>query len=294
MNSLRFRKTSIGDKAIYISFFVIFVIFAVIYIYPLFWAIFNSLKSMEEYSINGLTLPKKPLFKHYLQIFTVFRSVGIDGTTYGYFAMLFNSLWILVVSVFVNVSSSAMLAYALSRFRFPGSNFLYGVVIFANTIPIIGAGPAAYKLAMALNMVNNPSIIWLMWASGFDFAFIVLYGYFKGVSRSYSESAKIDGANNLVILFKIILPQVVPCLAAIAITQAIGVWNNYSVCMVYLRDYPNLAYGMYTFKGDAFLEEDSTPIYFAAAVVSCIPVIVLYASTQELILTNMTTGGLKG
>ena len=103
-----------------------------------------------------------------------------------------------------------------------------------------------------------------------------------------------DGASNWTILMKIILPQVTPCIVAIAITQATGVWNNYSISMIYLRDYPNLAYGMYLFKDSTFLVKDSMPIYFAAAVISCIPVIILYASTQELILTNMTTGGLKG
>ena len=208
--------------------------------------------------------------------------------------MLFNSWWILIVYVTVNVCSSSLLAYALSRFRFPGSKFLYSVVIFANTIPIIGSGPAAYKLAMSLNLINNPSAIWLMWASGFDFAFIVFYGYFKGISTSYSESAKMDGANNFTIFLKVIIPQIIPCLVAIAITQAISIWNNYSISMVYMRDYPNLAYGMYLFKDNSFLVADSMPIYFAAAVISCIPVIILYASTQELILTNMTTGGLKG
>ena len=293
MDKLKFKHVPLRDKIIYIAFFTIFVIFALIYIYPLIWAFFNSLKSTEEYTANTLSLPKEWLFYHYVQVFTEFRSVGIDGTLYYYFQMLFNSLWILVVYVMVNVCSSAMLAYALARFRFPGSNFLYALVIFANTIPIIGAGPAAYKLAMSLHMINNPTIIWLMWASGFDFAFIVLYGYFKGVSNSYSESAKIDGANNLTILFKVILPQVIPCLVAIAITQAIGVWNNYSISMVYMRDYPNLAYGMYLFKDD-FLGADPRPIYFAAVIVSCVPIIVLYACTQELILTNMTTGGLKG
>lgn len=187
-----------------------------------------------------------------------------------------------------------LLAYALARFRFPGSKFLYALVIFANTIPIIGAGPAAYRLAMNLNMVNNPMTIWLMWAGGFDFAFIVLYGYFKGVSASYSESAKIDGANNWTIFIKVILPQVTPCLAAIAITQATGVWNDYSTPMIYMRDYPNLAYGMYLFKDNSFLVKDGMPIYFAAAVISCLPVIILYTCSQNLILNNMTTGGLKG
>ena len=295
MTKLKFKSSPVSVKIIYICFFVIFTFFAVLYLYPLLWAILNSFKTMKEYSTDSLSFPENWLFRHYLEVFTEFQAVPLSGgEPFKYLDMLLNSLWILVVNVFVNVVSSALLAYALARFRFPGSKFLYALVIFANTIPIIGAGPAQYKLAMSLNMINNPAAIWLMWAGGFDFAFIVLYGYFKGVSRSYSESAKIDGANNLTIFIKVILPQVTPCIVAIAITQATGVWNNYSISMLYLRDYPNLAYGMYLFKDSKFLVKDSMPIYFAAAVISCIPIIVVYTCSQNLILNNMTTGGLKG
>ncbi len=103
-----------------------------------------------------------------------------------------------------------------------------------------------------------------------------------------------DGASNWTILVKVILPQIIPCIVAVAITQAITIWNNYSISMVYMRDYPNLAYGMYLFKDSAFLVKDSMPIYFSAAIISSVPIIILYASTQKLVLTNMTTGGLKG
>ena len=295
MTKLKFKHVPFHEKVIYVFFVIFFSVFAVLYIYPLLWAMLNSLKTMKEYATDSLAWPQQWLFSHYADVFTEFQAVPLSGgEPFRYFDMLFNSLWILVVNVFVNVASSTMLAYGLARFRFPGSKFLYAVVIFANTIPIIGAGPAAYKLAVELNMVNNPSAIWLMWAGGFDFAFIVLYGYFKGVSSSYSESAKIDGANNLTILLKVILPQVTPCIAAIAITQATGVWNNYSISMLYMRDYPNLAYGMYLFKDSTFLVKDSMPIYFAAAVISSLPVIILYTCSQNLILNNMTTGGLKG
>ena len=295
MTKLKFKNAHVGDKIIYVFFFVLFAVLAILFLSPLLWATLNSFKTMEEYTTNSLAFPANWLFRHYLEVFTEFQAVPLSGgEPFRYMEMLFNSLWILIVNVFVNVVSSTLLAYALARFRFPGSKFLYALVIFANTIPIIGAGPAQYKLAMSLNMINNPATIWLMWAGGFDFAFIVLYGYFKGVSRSYSESAKIDGATNFMILVKIILPQVTPCIVAIAITQATGVWNNYSISMIYLRDYPNLAYGMYLFKDSNFLVRDSMPIYFAAAVISCIPIIVVYACTQNLILNNMTTGGLKG
>lgn len=297
MDKIKFKNSPASVKVIYISFFAIFVLFAFMYIYPMIWAILNSLKTMEMYATDSLALPTEWRFINYVNIFKEFKvacTAIIGKEYYSYWDMLFNSLWILVVHVFVNVTSSAMLAYAIARFRFPGKNFLYTVIIFANTIPIIGSGPAQYKLAMELNMVNNPMTIWLMWASGFDFAFIVFYGYFKGISSSYSESAKIDGASNLTILLKVILPQIIPCLVAIAITQSISIWNNYSISMVYMRNYPNLAYGMYLFKDGTYWIADSMPIYFAAAVISCIPIIVLYACTQNLILTNMTTGGLKG
>lgn len=295
MTKLKFKHVPLFEKVLYVFFVVFFSVFALLYIYPLCWALINSLKTMKEYATNSLTMPTQWLWSHYKDVFTEFQAVPLSGgEPFRYMDMLFNSLWILVVNVSVNVISSTLLAYALARFRFPGSKFLYAVVIFANTIPIIGAGPAAYKLAVELQMVNNPSTIWLMWAGGFDFAFIVLYGYFKGVSRSYSESAKIDGATNMTILLKVILPQVTPCIAAIAITQATGVWNNYSISMLYMRDYPNLAYGMYLFKDSTFLVKDSMPIYFAAAVISSVPVIILYTCSQNLILNNMTTGGLKG
>ena len=297
MEKLKFKKSPISVKIIYLFFLILFITFAAMCIYPILWAVLNSLKTMAEYSTDSLVLPEEWRFVNYVNVFRDFKvacTAILGKEYYGYLDMLLNSLWILVVHVFVNVASSALLAYALAKFRFPGRNFLYGVVIFANTIPIIGSGPAAYKLAMTLNFVDNPWGIWLMWASGFDFAFIVFYGYFKGISKSYSESAKIDGANNMTVLMKVIFPQIVPCLVAIAITQSITIWNNYSISMVYMRKYPNLAYGMYLFKDNTYWIEDSMPIYFASAVISCIPIIVLYASTQNLILTNITTGGLKG
>ena len=209
--------------------------------------------------------------------------------------MLFNSLWILVVAVVVETLTSALLAYPLARFRFPGKEFIYGVVIFANIIPIIGSGPAKFKLMAALNMINNPSAIWISWANAFDFAFIVFYGTFKGISMTYSEAAKMDGASNIRVLFQIIFPQAFPSIAAIAITSAINVWNAYGTVQVYLYDYPNLAYGLYLFqKSGMNYVENPMPIYFAATIISCIPVIVLYAANQKLILTNITAGGLKG
>jgi len=284
------KKSSMSEIVTAIIFLILFIIIAIVCIYPLFWAFNNSLKTFDEYSENNFILTKSWDFYNYFKVFN--GTFQYNGVTY--LGMLYNSLWILVVRVFVNIASSLMLAYAIARFEFPGRKFLYAVVIFANTIPIIGSGPATFKLLNSLSMVENPTTIWLSWAGGFDFAFIVLYGYFKGISPSYSESAYVEGAGELRVFFSIILPQIVPCVVAIMITQAIGVWNDYSTVMIYLRTRPNLAYGLYMFNTESIYISNSKPIYFAAAVISAVPVIVLYACTQKLILTNMTAGGLKG
>ena len=290
MRNILSKKSSKSEIITAIIFLILFTFIAIICIYPLLWAFNNSLKTFDEYSENNFILTKSWDFYNYFKVFNgTFQYNGIT-----YLGMLYNSLWILVVRVFVNIASSLMLAYALARFEFPGQKFLFAVVIFANTIPIIGSGPATFKLLNSLNMVENPTTIWLSWAGGFDFAFIVLYGYFKGISPSYSESAYVEGAGELRVFFSILLPQVVPCVVAIMITQAIGVWNDYSTIMIYLRTMPNLAYGLYMFNTESIYISNSKPIYFAAAVISAVPVIILYACTQKLILTNMTAGGLKG
>ena len=290
MRNILSKKSSTSEIVTAIIFLILFIIIAIVCMYPLFWAFNNSLKTFDEYSENNFILTKSWDFYNYFKVFN--GTFQYNGVTY--LGMLYNSLWILVVRVFVNIASSLMLAYAIARFEFPGRNFLYAVVIFANTIPIIGSGPATFKLLNSLNMVENPTTIWLSWAGGFDFAFIVLYGYFKGISPSYSESAYVEGAGELRVFFSIILPQVVPCVVEIMITQAIGVWNDYSTVMIYLRTKPNLAYGLYMFNTESIYISNSKPIYFAAAVISAVPVIILYACTQKLILTNMTAGGLKG
>ena len=288
----KFSRKSLSEKITYCIFFCFFLFFAICFVFPLFSTFLNSFRSIEDYydpNRNPFALPDVWQTDSWGRIFTEFQFRG-----YTYLDMLWNSAWMLVVRVTVNILSSTLLAYAVAKYRFPGRGFLYGVVIFAQTIPIIGSGAAGYKLMTALNMVNNPTLIWISWATGFDFAFIVLYGTFKGVSESYSEAARIDGAGNLTVLFRIVFPQAMPSIMALAITQAISVWNDYSTVMIFLRNYPTLSYGLYVFPSAAVYIENSTALYSAAICLSIIPVMLLYALNQKTILTNMTTGGLKG
>lgn len=282
---------SLPAKIALICFFLFFIFEALVHIIPFLWVLNNSVKTTEEFYESSVALTKTWSFSNYKDVFSQFKVKG----SVGYLSMFTNSIWQTGVYLFINLLSSFLVAYAISKYRFPGRGVFFSIMIFTQTIPIIGTGAAAYKLKYALGMINNPATIWLSWAMGFDYSAFILYGTFQSVSNSYFESAKIDGANNWQIMFKIMLPLALPCIAALAVTNFVSMWNNYAVSQITLNKYPNLAYGLYLFQssGSNYIANPKG-VYFAALVLTALPGIILYSCFQNLIINNITVGGIKG
>jgi ABC-type glycerol-3-phosphate transport system permease component len=287
----KFKTFSVSAKAVLIFYLVFFIVEAILHLMPVFFVINVSFKNKYD-PLNAFAIePQLFTMRNFVNVFTKFKVAG----NLGFFGMFFNSLWSTTLRIVVSVISSTLLAYALARFRFPGRNFLYGVVIFIQTVPIMGSGGADFKLRSALGMVNNPATIWISWAVGFDYTCFILYGTFQGIAKSYSESAEIEGANQWQVLWKIIFPMVFPAILAMSITTFTGHWDDYATFQIFLSKYPNLAYGLYqygTSKQGAFLGGKMT--YYAALLCSSMPVIIIYTCSQTLILKNIAVGGLKG
>ena len=286
----KFGKLHAGVKITLILFFLFFLVEAVIHIFPFLWVINNSLKVADEYYENPMALTNTWQFANYLKVFTEFR---VEGSV-GYGEMFFNSCWQTFVYLFVNLFSSMFVAYALAKFRFPGKGFLYGVLIFIQTIPIIGTGGAAYKLRYELGMINNPWTFWVSWAVGFDYSAFILYGTFQSVSNAYAESAEIDGAGESAILWKVIFPQILPAMLALMVTNFVARWNDYTTSQIYLNEYPTLAYGIFLFQKESMYLEAGKGVYFASLLLTAIPGIIMYACFQGLIINNLSVGGIKG
>lgn len=287
----KFKNFSVGAKAVLIFYLVFFIVEAIIHLMPVFFVVNVSFKNKYD-PLNAFAIePQLFTMSNFLNVFTKFKVSG----NLGFFGMFFNSLWSTTLRIFVSTASSTLLAYALARGRFPGRNFLYGVVIFVQTVPIMGASAADFKLRLALGMVNNPATIWISWAVGFDYTCFILYGTFQSISRSYSESAELEGANQWQVLWNIVFPMAFPAILAMSITSFTGHWDDYATFQIFLNKYPNLAYGLYqygTSKQGAFLGGKMT--YYAALLCSSLPVVIIYTCSQTLILKNIAVGGLKG
>ncbi len=286
----KFKKMSLLAK-IAIAFVFIWSVFQlVIHVYPLVFVLNNSLKTSTEIYESSFALTKTFSFGNYITMLEKFQVKG------GIFfeELLWNSLWQTTLYLFANIASSTLLAYMLAKYRFPGKGLLYGVLIFIQTIPIIGGGAANFKLLYGLGFINNPWIIWIYWGMGFDYSAFILYGTFKSLSNSYGEAAKIDGAGNFMVFFKIVLPMMFPSIIALLVTNFLTMWNNYTVSQVTLSKYPNLAYGLFVFQTNSLHIQEGDTIFYTALVAAALPGVILYLSMQNLVVKNLTVGGLKG
>ncbi len=286
------QKGSISRKIVYGIAFAFFVIYTVLILYFFVYGILISLKNSQEvflddqFSLNLFSIPKPMNFKNYVTAFTAF---ALEEDTY--LIMLWNSIWRTTASAFLSWFSTAIVCYVLVHYKSRFTSFLYTVGLFISMLPLYGGQGAQYRLYDQLNLINNPAISFLS-ISLYGAYFFYMYAFWKGISHSYAEAASLDGANHYQILFKVMLPQVLPSIVALFIMQFITAWNDYESTAAYMYEYPNLAYGTYAYSLVSTYNAN-IPAYFAGVMLSLVPVLALFIAFQNTIMEKVYFGGLK-
>ena len=124
--------------------------------------------------------------------------------------------------------------------------------------------------------------------------FLLFYAAFQGVPWEYAEAAFIDGAGHYKVMFRIMLPLMIPTFSAIFLLSFLSTWNDYNTFIMWLPSYANLAYGMYLFQMDASSYGASMPQIMAGFIICMIPTVIIYIASQKLITSKLMIGGLKG
>ena len=253
-----------------------------------FWGICVSLNDTISYSLNPSKIfPKTINFSNYIN---AFRAIEYNNTNF--YGMIFNTLWYAVGSALIRTFVTVVSAYTISRYDFPGKKFLYAFVVLQMMIPTYGNQIASYQLLMDFKLLDSPMFL-ITQAAGHGMYFLIIYSFFTGTPKDYAESAKIDGANDWVICFKISLPMAINIVLALFITQLMTLWNDYSSVMIYLPSYPTIASGLFRYREIATFSLNM-PTYFAGMIISALPILVLWIVFNETLMTSMTIGGLKG
>ena len=269
----------------------IFCFFAFTYLYIFWFTFINGLKSHNECIMKPWDLPSELHFENYK--FLIEEFIVYEGKPYehNFWQMLFNSLMFSIPGNILNLLFTAMAAYVTSKYNFKGAGFFYALTLFVMMFPIYGSGGASYRLSYNLGLINSYKVILFAWG-GFNSAYLYMHAAFKGVSSTYMEAAKIDGANDYTIFFQIMLPQIRGLLFSLFIMGWIAEWNNYSGVLLTQRKLPTLAGGIYLFQGETSSTVRQHILYAAYFLVS-VPPIVLFASFNKLLLTSVSIGGIK-
>lgn len=284
----RMKKYSRQEKIllpIFHGFLFILVVWAFL---PIVYVLMNSLKDVTEFNNDTLGFPSKIAWSNYKNAFTLtYRNTSLMG-------MFFNSLIFTLTFSSANVFSSCMAAYVISKFRFRGRGFIYGMVIVVQILPIYGGGGAGFILASDLGLVDNIWLLWITSCGGFDYTFLIVHSYFENVSNEYAEAAYVDGAGNFFVFLRIMLPMVIPAVMFFWLSAVISLWNDYMTPMMYLPSTPTLASGIYNLSARTSFAKGGKTTYFAALIISVIPVVALFLCTQSAIFKIDLDGGLKG
>lgn len=284
----RWRSFTRQEKILLPIFMFCIFIFVIKSMLPICYAIMNSVKSIEQFNISAVEFPNS------FEIGNFKKALGLvyRNTT---LVQMFGYTCIFVVTYLGgSMMSSLMAAYILSRFRFIGRNFIYSVAVVKQFIPIFGTAGKAFMLLTDLGMIDNYWTIWISGAGGFDYAFLIIYSYFENVDRAYAESAKMDGAGNLTIFFRIMIPLVWPSILVMGLSETIKLYNDYGTSLIYIPNKPTLANGIYALENMSSRQEGGLVVYFAAIVLSVIPVTILYSFSQNSIFKISLDGGVKG
>lgn len=288
-NDILYKRKGI-DRVLFIIMFITFVLFAISFIFPFMWLLMNSFKTQSDFSKNFLSLPPTWTLENYINAFTYSNT---STKNFNVFQMIGMSIIIAGIGTIVTVFTSSCAAYVIAKYKFPGRNLIFGIVMFSLIVPIVGSLPSQIQLMKFLKLDQKVIGCIFLYSGGFGMNFLLLYSFFKNLSWTYVEAARIDGASDFKIFYRIIIPMAKGPIIAISIIQLIGLWNDYLTPSIYLADKPTIAVGL-KYMSDTMISKGSYTLLFATIVIAIIPIITLFCCFSKTIMENTSVGGLKG
>ena len=279
-------KRSASHKKYLIVTCVIFCIYTVLLIFPEVWLFINSFKDYIEFSESPWALPKTIQWSNYSFIFESFNM----GEAF------INSLILCLACPTASIIATTCAAYALAKFNFRGRKALYFMHILPMLVSITGSTSTLYMFFTKLQIYDTFfAMIWSS-AGGTGLNFLLVYGLFRNVSRTYMEAAEIDGAGDFTVFVQIMVPQALGIMGTLWMLGFIGTWNEYATYQLFLPSHPTVSTALVFIQNNVTqgLYASHYPEFFAAIMISMIPVIVIFLAFQEQIMQMSLGGGIKG
>lgn len=267
--------------------YLIYIVTATFYIYPLLWVLSLSLKTVPElFQFPPKFFPETFQWQNYVHVF--------ENTLI--LRYLRNTLILVVSTVIGTLIISIPAAYGFSRYRFKKKNeIMFGVLIFQMMSPLVVAIPL-YNYFAKLGLLNNIYIIILVYiALRVPFTTWYLKGYLDAIPKELDEAARVDGCTRFRTIRSVIMPVAVPGIISAVILNAMSAWSQFIIPFILMDkgDMLPLSVGIVNLQSSS--GGGITTHYLAAAcIVSVAPMLLLYVVFQKFIVSAMTAGSVKG
>jgi multiple sugar transport system permease protein len=274
-----------GDKWIRLLSFVVVLIGAVVVLMPFFWMLSTSVKTEAKvFASPPQWIPRPMQWSNYVKSLTVLPF----GTYYR------NTAIITATTIIGDVLSAALVAYGFARFRFPGRNVLFVLVLSTIMLPAQVTIIPRFIMFKAFHWIDTfTPIILPAFLGGSALYIFLLRQFFFSIPRELDDAAKIDGLGPMGIFARIMVPLSKPSLTIIAIFSFLYNWNDFFSPLIFLNSESKytLALGLDFLKGHFF---STVSVLMAAAVIAMLPCLVLFFVAQKYFIRGVVFTGVKG
>lgn len=261
---------------------IIVLILAICSLLPLFWLITNSFKtSAEIYKMPPDWIPKNFYYGNYIELFN-----NQPALRWG-----FNSIVVSMGTTALTVIFSALAAYAFAKLKFKGSKVIYYIFVASLMIPKETFIVPLFKIVVAFNWVDTYKALIIPNLAA-CFGVFMLKSFFESIPDSLREAARLEGANELTIFWKLMMPMAKPGIGALFILNFVTIWNDYlwQMLMARSKEMNTLTVGV------ASLMQEINPnlgLKVAGAAAAAIPMIIVFLMFQKYFTRGIALGGVK-
>lgn len=263
--------------------YIFLVLFAFLFLFPVFCLLLQSVLPDEE-------LSQFTLFPAYFN-FEPYKTALSDAMLLKYFG---NTVALILLNILGSAVMSSITAFGLSKVKFKGQELVFSLILATVFLPSTVTSIPLYAmyLKMGWTTTNYPLWVPLLFGGGAMNIFLMRQ-FMRGIPKTYTEAAILDGASNFRIYLNIVLPLIKPIFIYLSVQTFFGVWNDFQGPLMYLEDE-----SQYTLSLALYLEygqsNDPINLTMAVGVLMMIPCAALFAIFQKELMEGVSTVGIKG
>lgn len=263
---------------------VVITLIAAAYIFPLYWMVITALKTdVEVFQVPPGLIPQTPQWQNF----------PLSTTYIPFWLYMWNTLIICTLTIIGVVMSSSLIAYGFSRVRWPGRNIVFIIYLSTIMLPAQVTLIPLYIIFRQLNWVGTILPLVIPAFFGNVLYVFLLRQFFMTIPNELTDAARIDGASELGIFFRIMLPLLKPALATVALFTFVATYRDFLGPLIYLTDQSQwtISLGLQMFKN---MYGAQWQLMMAAATITMIPTVVLFFLTQRTFIEGIALTGIKG